>query len=56
VVFLVLLQEGSFSGSFYFFVDLVLPHCKCNKNYINKMIFYIYYFVSLYILIFAFIL
>ena len=23
---------------------LVLLHCKCTKNYINKMIFYIYYF------------
>ena len=41
---LVLPQEDMFSGGFYFFADLVLPHCKCNKNYINKMIFYIYYF------------
>ena len=43
VFFLVLLQEGRFSDGFYFFAYLVLPHCKCNENYINKMIFYIYY-------------
>jgi hypothetical protein len=43
-LFLVLPQEDRFSGGFYFFAVLVLPHCKCNKNYINKMIFYIYYF------------
>jgi len=41
---LVLPPEARFSSGFYFFADLVLPHCKCNKNYINKMIFYIYYF------------
>jgi len=41
---IVLPPEARFSGGFYFFADLVLPHCKCNKNYINKVIFYIYYF------------
>ena len=46
MVFLVLLQEGRFSGGFYFFADLDLPHCKCNKNYINKIRFYIYYLCS----------
>jgi len=42
--FLVLPLETRFSGVFFFFAYLVLPRCKCNKNYINKMIFYIYYF------------
>ena len=55
-LFLVLPQEDRFSGGFYFFADLVLPHCKCNKNYINKVRFYIYFFVSLFLLIVAFIL